>query len=75
MNDGLAAFEGGEGFGAEQTVGIGDDAEEERFHCLEIISALCSAVAGVRSSKTQSTWQLWGGLRQAVTTRLCHSPN
>jgi hypothetical protein len=28
----LGAFEGGEGFGAEETVGIGDDAEEERLH-------------------------------------------
>ena len=32
VNDGLGAFERGESFGAEETVGIGDDAEEERFH-------------------------------------------
>jgi hypothetical protein len=32
VNDGLRAFERGESFGAEETVGIGDDAEEERFH-------------------------------------------
>jgi hypothetical protein len=32
VNDGLGAFERGENFGAEETVGIGDDAEEERFH-------------------------------------------
>jgi hypothetical protein len=28
----LGAFERGESFGAEETVGIGDDTEEERFH-------------------------------------------
>jgi hypothetical protein len=28
----LGALERGESFGAEETVGIGDDAEEERFH-------------------------------------------
>jgi hypothetical protein len=28
----LGAFERGESFGAEETVGIGDDAEEEGFH-------------------------------------------
>jgi hypothetical protein len=28
----LRAFEGGEGFRAKETVGIGDDAEEERLH-------------------------------------------
>jgi hypothetical protein len=32
VNDSLGAFERGERFGAEQTVGIGDDAEEKRFH-------------------------------------------
>ena len=32
VNDGLGAFERGESFGAEETVGIGDDAEEEGFH-------------------------------------------
>jgi hypothetical protein len=29
----LGAFERGKSFGAEETMGIGDDAEEERFHC------------------------------------------
>jgi hypothetical protein len=28
----LGAFERGESFGAQETMGIGDDAEEERFH-------------------------------------------
>lgn len=32
VNDGLRAFERGESFGAEEAVGIGDDAEEKRFH-------------------------------------------
>jgi hypothetical protein len=29
----LGRLERGESFAAEETVGIGDDAEEERFHC------------------------------------------
>ena len=32
VNDSVGAFERGEGFRAEETVGIRDDAEEERFH-------------------------------------------
>ena len=32
MNDGLGAFQRGDRFGAEETVGIGDDAEAEGFH-------------------------------------------
>jgi hypothetical protein len=34
MNNGLGAFERGEGFRAEETVGIGNDAEEKGFHLL-----------------------------------------
>jgi hypothetical protein len=32
VNDGLGGLERGESFAAEETVGIGDDTEEERFH-------------------------------------------
>ena len=32
VNDGLGAFERGEGLRAEEAMGIGDDAEEERLH-------------------------------------------
>ena len=44
VNDGSGAFERGESFGAEKTVGIGDDAEEERFH----LHAQTSTAADVR---------------------------
>jgi hypothetical protein len=40
----LAAFERGESFAAEETVGIGDDTEEERFH----LHAQTSTAAYVR---------------------------
>jgi hypothetical protein len=44
VNDSLGAFERAQSLGAEETVGIGDDAEEKRFH----LHAQTSTAAYVR---------------------------